>query len=178
MDEFDEFADGGSGPDDGFGSAMNDDALGDDPMGDAAVDGDEDPSSPFDDFEDAPVPGGDDLDAFDFDDTAGGLEDGIDDAFDVDDDFDDEPAETGADETAYAATYEDALVADADNPAAFPPELDLDLPEPVDGYPWVDLDTLGQTETEPWVNTVESSDFAAADLDDVASEALSRFWER
>lgn len=166
MDEFDEFAADGDG------------AAGD--FDDADMD-DEGPSSVFDDFDDDEVPGETDLESFayDYDEEAeGGPADGIDDAFDVDAEFDEEVSGTENDETEYASTYEDVLVAEADNPAAFPPELDLDVPEPVDGYPWVDLDTLGSAETEPWMNTVESSDYAAADLDDIASEALAHFWER
>ncbi|WP_026931629.1 hypothetical protein [Glycomyces tenuis] len=167
MDEFDEFADGAGGGPDGFDEAGMDD---------------EHPSSAFDDFDDDEVPGETDLESLAYgygdDGEEAGLEDGIDDAFDVEADYDDEAPAAAADESAYASTYEDVLVADADNPAAFPPELDLDVPEPVDGYPWVDLDTLGSAEAEPWVNTVDSSDYVAADLDDVASEALSRFWEQ
>ncbi|MCH7230299.1 hypothetical protein L0U85_05430 [Glycomyces sp. L485] len=161
MDEFDEF-----------------DAPGEGDFGDAEL-GDEDPSAAldeFDEFDDGSVPGEAELEAFDFE-PEPEFADGLDDAFDFGEATDSE-SESESDETAYASTYEDMLVADADNPAAFPPELDLDVPEPVDGYPWVDLDVLGRAEAEPWVNTAESSDFAAADVDDVASEALSRFWER
>ncbi|HEU5126606.1 MAG TPA: hypothetical protein VFU12_01350 [Glycomyces sp.] len=173
MDDFEQFAAGGEGPDD-FGET-----------GDMS---DEGPSSPFDDWSESEVPDDEgDLESlgYDWGETGGedqtGLEAGIDDAFDVDDDFAEDPPadQTGAGgEADYAATYEDALVAEADNPALFPPELDLDVPEPVDGYPWVDLDALGSAEAEPWVNTAESSDYAAADLDDVVAEALSRFWEQ
>lgn len=169
MDEFDEFAGGGQDGSDGFDEADMDDAG---------------PSSAFEDFDEAEDPA--DLDAFDFSDeeTHPDLEAELDDVFDDgfesefdENDFDDEPP-AAPDDTAYAATYEDALVDQADNPAVFPPELDVDVPEPVDGYPWVDLDTLGQAETEPWMNTTDTSDYAAADLDDVASEALSRFWQQ
>jgi len=72
------------------------------------------------------------------------------------------------------------LVDEADNPPSFPPELDLDVPEPVDGYPWVDLDVLGSAEAEPWVNSgssVEASEYAIADVDDPAASALARFWQ-
>ncbi|HLU29363.1 MAG TPA: hypothetical protein VKZ65_13045 [Glycomyces sp.] len=166
MDDFDQFASGEGGPDD-FGDMS-----------------DEGPSSPFDDWSEAEVPDEDDLASFDYEfdeaDEAGGpsLEDGVDDAFDVADEFEEEPPAAESDETAYAATHEESLVAEADNPALFPPELDLDVPEPVDGYPWVDLDALGSAETEPWANTVETSDYAAADVDEVVSEALARFWSR
>ncbi|WP_199036661.1 hypothetical protein [Glycomyces salinus] len=169
MDEFDGFAPGDE-PADGFDGGDFGDDTG--------------PSSPFDDFDDGEELGGFD----DFDDGAdpAGLDAGLEDDFAVEDDFggDDsvpeEPGESGGDETAYAATYEDMLVADADNPPQFPPELDLDVPEPVDGYPWVDLDTLGESETEPWaVNTAAGGDFAAGDLDDdPAAGALARFWQR
>ncbi|GAB4003401.1 hypothetical protein GCM10029992_44930 [Glycomyces albus] len=169
MDEFDGFGPGDE-PTDGFDGGDFSDEAG--------------PTSPFDDFDDEG--GGEDLGGFDdFDDEpaeAAGIDAELEDEFAVEDDFDGDQTDTGdgADETEYAATYEDMLVADADNPPAFPPELDLDVPEPVDGYPWVDLDALGESETEPWaVNTAAGSDFAATDLDDdPAAGALARFWQR
>lgn len=170
MDDFEQFASGEGGPDD-FGGP-----------GDVS---DEGPSSPFDDWSEPEVPDEDDLESFGYEefvesDEAGGpvLDEGLEDDFDVEGEFEEESPAADSDETAYAATYEDSLVAEADNPALFPPELDLEVPEPVDGYPWVDLDTLGSAETEPWENTVENSGYAAADLDEVVSEALSRFWSR
>ena len=166
MDEFDGFAPDGEGPDD---------------FDDPGFDDEGGPSSAFDDLDD-----GDDLDGFDdFVDDGPDFEADLDSGLEAEDDLGDgeqpeaeaEPDPAGADETAYAATYEDMLVADADNPPAFPPELDLDVPEPVDGYPWVDLDTLGESETEPWeVNTSGGADFAA-DVDDPAAGALARFWQ-
>ena len=132
----------------------------------------------LDDFDDGEVPD-DDLESFAFDDGGDDFGDEDDEAFAVDAEYeDDEPEEPSTgDETAYAATYEDHLLDQADNPPGFPPELDLDVPEPVDGYPWVDMDVLGHAETEPWVNSVEASEYAIADIDDPAAQALSRFWQ-
>ncbi|MCC3763240.1 hypothetical protein K3N28_09170 [Glycomyces sp. TRM65418] len=150
-----------------------------------ADDLDDDPEAPdLDDFDDEED--GDDLDSFAFaDGEVDGFEGGeLDEDFTVDAEYDDadgfeDEAETepGGDETAYAATYEDLVLDEADNPPGFPPELDLDVPEPVDGYPWVDLDVLGHAEAEPWVNSVEASEYALADIDDPAAQALSRFWQ-
>ncbi|MEU5153522.1 hypothetical protein [Glycomyces sp. NPDC021274] len=165
MDEFDAFEPEGSADFDADG--LDDDAE----------------APALDEFDDGEDPGDEDLDAFAFDgaDFEGDetLEEdfAVDAAYDEPDDAADEPA---GDETAYAATYEDMLVDEADNPPSFPPELDLDVPEPVDGYPWVDLDVLGSAEAEPWVNSgslVETSEFAIADVDDPAASALARFWQ-
>ncbi|GAA2320230.1 hypothetical protein GCM10009853_092950 [Glycomyces scopariae] len=160
MDEFDEF----------------DPEGGDGDFPDLDDDGQEAPG--FDEFDTGEVPDEDGLDAFAFDDDLdedAPLDEAFDAAFeDTDTDADDEP---GGDETAYAATYEDLLLDEADNPPTFPPELDLDVPEPVDGYPWVDLDALGSAEAEPWVNSVDASEYAIADIDDPAAQALARFWQ-
>lgn len=152
-----------------------------DPEADFDADGLDDGEPPaLDDFEDGEVPGEEDLESFAFadgedDDFAA---DGLEEDFTVDAEYEDADEEAPAgDETAYAATYEDHLLDAADNPPGFPPELDLDVPEPVDGYPWVDLDALGHAETEPWVNSVEASEYALADIDDPAAQALSRFWQ-
>ncbi|WP_112133532.1 hypothetical protein [Glycomyces dulcitolivorans] len=159
MDEFDEFDPEG--------------ADGDFP--DLDDDGQEAPG--FDEFDTGEVPDEDGLDAFAFDDDSDIDEDEpLDETFGVDAEYEEE-AETSGDETAYAATYEDLLLDEADNPPTFPPELDLDVPEPVDGYPWVDLDALGSAEAEPWVNTVDASEYAIADIDDPAAQALARFWQ-
>ncbi|GAB3233727.1 hypothetical protein GCM10027447_30300 [Glycomyces halotolerans] len=149
------------------------------PFDDPGLDDQTETSPAFDPFDDAEVPAGDDFDPFDdFDSGAETIETEPLGPFDVETDLDAPEDPTGpGEETAYTATAEDLLVDRADNPPAFPPELDLDLPEPVDGYPWVDLDTLGAAETEPWVNTVDDSAFAEADLDDPAAEALARFWQ-
>jgi hypothetical protein len=132
----------------------------------------------LDDFDDGEVPD-DDLESFAFDGGDFADEEDAEEAFAVDAEYEDDEAEEPAsgDETAYAATYEDHLLDQADNPPGFPPELDLDVPEPVDGYPWVDMDVLGHAETEPWVNSVEASEYAIADIDDPAAQALSRFWQ-
>lgn len=146
-----------------------------------AGDLDDDAGTPdLDDFEDGEVPDGDDLDSFAFADEAD--EDDFadaDEAFPVDAEYDEDTVEeaSAGDETAFAATYEDLVLDEADNPPGFPPELDLDVPEPVDGYPWVDMDALGHAEAEPWVNSVEASQYAIADIDDPAAQALSRFWQ-
>ena len=135
----------------------------------------------LDEFDDGEVPGEDDLEAFAFDGDDPDVDDDLGGEFAVDAEYDEEvEAEEGGpvgDEAPYAATYEDLLLGEADNPPSFPPELDLDVPEPVDGYPWVDVDALGEAESEPWVNTVEASEYAIADIDDPAAQALSRFWQ-
>lgn len=159
------------------------------PEGNADFDADgldDDAGAPaLDEFDDGEVPeDGDDLDAFAFDGDPG-FDDDDGDGFgdftaEYDDDTDTDDESGAGEETAYAATYEDLLVDEADNPPSFPPELDLDVPEPVDGYPWVDMDVLGTAEAEPWVNTgstVEASEFAIADVDDPAASALARFWQ-
>lgn len=145
---------------------------------------DDDADAPaLDEFEDGEVPAEDDLDGFAFDGTETDFADdeGLDEDFTADAEYDEAEDDTASgDETAYAATYEDLLVDEADNPPSFPPELDLDVPEPVDGYPWVDLDVLGSAEAEPWVNSgssVETSEYAIADVDDPAASALARFWQ-
>lgn len=137
----------------------------------------------LDEFDDGEVPGEDDLDAFAFDgeDTDFDSDDALDEDFTAEYEADDtEATEAAGGEAPYAATYEDLLVDEADNPPSFPPELDLDVPEPVDGYPWVDMDALGSAEAEPWVNagsTVDASEYAIADVDDPAASALARFWQ-
>jgi hypothetical protein len=159
-----------------------------DPEGNADFDAEgleDDPDAALDEFDDE-EPGEDDLDGFAFDEAETDFDDAsaLEEDFTVDAEYDEAADEDGAsgDETAYAATYEDLLVDEADNPPSFPPELDLDVPEPVDGYPWVDLDVLGSAEAEPWVNTVagssvDASEFAIADVDDPAASALARFWQ-
>ncbi|WP_205327428.1 hypothetical protein [Glycomyces sp. YM15] len=157
------------------------------PDGNADFDtGDLDDDAPaLDEFDDGDVPGEEDLDGFAFDGAETDFEsdETLEEDFAVDAEYDEDAAEDEAaagDETAYAATYEDMLVDEADNPPSFPPELDLDVPEPVDGYPWVDMDVLGSAEAEPWVNSgssVETSEYAIADVDDPAASALARFWQ-
>lgn len=162
MDEFDPFDPEASS--DEFGDGLDDD-------------GEEAPG--FDEFDTGEVPDEDGLEAFAFDDGDDIDEDEpLDEGFSVDAEYDEDGDDaTGGDETAYAATYEDLLLDAADNPPTFPPELDLDVPEPVDGYPWVDLDALGSAEAEPWVNSVDASEYAIADIDDPAAQALARFWQ-
>lgn len=77
----------------------------------------------------------------------------------------------------------------------FPPALDVDLPEPIDGFPWVDTATLGApdlTGFHPAVDDVTPEELAAhagvelppgADpwtfltgSEDPATAALARWW--
>ncbi|WP_100444370.1 hypothetical protein [Glycomyces xiaoerkulensis] len=168
MDEFDQFPTGDDPGDEG--GPFDDAAFGDTP----------EPSSEFDALDGLDDPDQTGLDEFaltDTDDTdAGEFNTDLDDRLDLGAEPDQPAPET--DETAYGATYEQTLVDQADNPPAFPPELDLDAPEPIDGYPWVDLDVLGTTETEPWVNPEADSMFTETDLDDPAAGALARFWQQ
>lgn len=147
------------------------------------TDGLDDDAPGLDEF-DTEEPGDEDLEGFAFEGAETDFEsdEALEEDFTVDAEYDEavEEEASSGDETAYAATYEDMLVDEADNPPSFPPELDLDVPEPVDGYPWVDLDALGSAEAEPWVNTgstVETSEYAIADVDDPAASALARFWQ-
>ena len=77
----------------------------------------------------------------------------------------------------------------------FPPSLDVELPEPVDGFPWIDTATLGSADpagftapAEP-VSAQEIAAYAGADIDgdadpwatlaaseDPATSALARWW--
>lgn len=77
----------------------------------------------------------------------------------------------------------------------FPPALDVDLPEPVDGFPWIDTATLGAPDltgfTAP-LDPVDPGQLAAyagveippgadpwtflASSDDPATAALARWW--
>ncbi|MEU4620534.1 hypothetical protein AB0G04_11225 [Actinoplanes sp. NPDC023801] len=82
----------------------------------------------------------------------------------------------------------------ADDPA-FPPALDVDLPEPVDGFPWIDPATLGAADPAgflPPVENVTAEELAAyagvdipdgadawsvlASSDDPATAALAKWW--
>ena len=84
-----------------------------------------------------------------------------------------------------------ALVPDT----VFPPALDVDLPEPVDGFPWIDTATLGAGDTAGFVAPVEpvtAGELAAyagveippgadpwtvlAASEDPATAALARWW--
>ncbi|MEV4277620.1 hypothetical protein [Actinoplanes xinjiangensis] len=86
------------------------------------------------------------------------------------------------------------LAAVADDPV-FPPALDVDLPEPVDGFPWIDATTLGAGDPTgflPPVEAVSPQELAAyagveipdgadpwtvlAASDDPATAALARWW--
>jgi hypothetical protein len=77
----------------------------------------------------------------------------------------------------------------------FPPALDVDLPEPVDGFPWIDTSTLGTADPTgflPAVQNVSPHELAAyagidipdgadpwtvlAASDDPATAALARWW--
>ncbi|GIE28188.1 hypothetical protein Ait01nite_012330 [Actinoplanes italicus] len=78
---------------------------------------------------------------------------------------------------------------------AFPPALDVDLPEPVDGFPWIDTTTLGTADPTgflPPVEHVTADELAAyagidipegadpwtvlAASDDPATAALAKWW--
>ncbi|MEV6302070.1 hypothetical protein AB0M02_21830 [Actinoplanes sp. NPDC051861] len=77
----------------------------------------------------------------------------------------------------------------------FPPALDIDLPEPVDGFPWIDpgslgiADTHGFTPPEEPVTADELAAYAGTDIppgadgwatlaadEDPATSALARWW--
>jgi hypothetical protein len=51
----------------------------------------------------------------------------------------------------------------------FPPGLNIDLPEPVDGFPWIDTGTLGMVAVDPTALDSAATDGAA--LDSAALEA-------
>jgi hypothetical protein len=78
---------------------------------------------------------------------------------------------------------------------AFPPALDVDLPEPVDGFPWIDTATLGAADPTgflPQLENVTADELAAyagidipdgadpwsvlAASDDPATAALAKWW--
>jgi hypothetical protein len=78
---------------------------------------------------------------------------------------------------------------------AFPPALDVDLPEPVDGFPWIDTATLGAADPTgflPPLENVTADELAAyagidipdgadpwsvlAASDDPATAALAKWW--
>lgn len=88
----------------------------------------------------------------------------------------------------------EAAAAVADD-VTFPPALDVDLPEPVDGFPWIDTATLGAGDTAGFVPPVEpvtAEELAAyagveippgadpwtilAASEDPATAALARWW--
>jgi hypothetical protein len=108
----------------------------------------------------------------------------------------DDPAP--ADETTDAALIdtETSAAAVADDPVdVFPPALEVDLPEPVDGFPWIDTGSLGLvdagvvTAADHPVQPAELAEYAETDLppavdpwaaladsDDPATAALARWW--
>jgi hypothetical protein len=84
----------------------------------------------------------------------------------------------------------------ADTESAFPPAVEIDLPEPVDGFPWIDTGSLGVvdptvlagTHLEP-VDPHELAEYAGTELppgadpwatlaesEDPATSALARWW--
>ncbi|MET0419334.1 MAG: hypothetical protein ABW022_25255 [Actinoplanes sp.] len=86
-------------------------------------------------------------------------------------------------------------VAAADPVEVFPPALDVDLPEPVDGFPWIDTGSLGLVDAglidpaDQPVSPDELAAYAETDLppaadpwaalagsDDPATAALARWW--
>jgi hypothetical protein len=87
----------------------------------------------------------------------------------------------------------DEIVAAVDG--VFPPALDVDLPEPVDGFPWIDITTLGAADHTgflPPAEIVSPHELAAyagieipdgadpwtvlAASEDPATAALARWW--
>jgi hypothetical protein len=79
--------------------------------------------------------------------------------------------------------------------SVFPPALDVDLPEPVDGFPWIDTTTLGAADPTgflPPVENVSAQELASyagieipdgadpwtvlAASEDPATAALARWW--
>lgn len=100
----------------------------------------------------------------------------------------DAPAETGPDPVPPAA---------GDPVEVFPPALEVQLPEPVDGFPWIDTGSLGPVDAgvvdpagDP-VRPEELAEYAAtelppaadpwaalADSDDPATAALAKWWSQ
>jgi hypothetical protein len=88
-------------------------------------------------------------------------------------------------------------ISDLPEESPFPPAVDIDLPEPVDGFPWIDTGSLGVADihaaldtTEP-VHPAELAEYAGADLppgvdpwaaladsDDPATAALAKWWQQ
>ncbi|WP_433797029.1 hypothetical protein [Actinoplanes sp. CA-252034] len=87
---------------------------------------------------------------------------------------------------------EAAAVADD---TVFPPALEVDLPEPVDGFPWIDATTLGAADPTGFLPPVENvtpeelASYAGIEIpegadpwtvltasDDPATAALARWW--
>jgi hypothetical protein len=110
---------------------------------------------------------------------------------------DDQPAvETpGADD--LAAVEVDQPLPAADQIEVFPPALDVDLPEPVDGFPWIDTGSLGVVDAGPPdpadtpVQPAELAAYAETELppaadpwatleqsDDPALAALAKWWSQ
>ncbi|MFC4068494.1 hypothetical protein [Actinoplanes subglobosus] len=88
----------------------------------------------------------------------------------------------------------DEIVAVADD-GVFPPALDVDLPEPVDGFPWIDITTLGAPDPTGFLPPVENvspeelASYAGIEIpdgadpwtvlaasEDPATAALARWW--
>jgi hypothetical protein len=105
------------------------------------------------------------------------------------------PADDDLDDVALTDT-ETSAAAVADDPVeVFPPALDVDLPEPVDGFPWIDTGSLGLVDAgvvsaaDAPVQPAELAEYAETDLppavdpwaaladsDDPATAALARWW--
>jgi hypothetical protein len=98
-----------------------------------------------------------------------------------------------ADDTHTPEPFEPELAA---TDTTFPPAVDIDLPEPVDGFPWIDTGSLGvvdpaaftDTHTDP-VDPHDLAEYAGTDLppgadpwatlaesEDPATSALARWW--
>lgn len=116
------------------------------------------------------------------------------------DDTPHDPAPVGVDDGHATDIHDDSTpvlepeLDSTDTP--FPPAVDIDLPEPVDGFPWIDTGSLGvvdpaaldSTHLEP-VDPHDLAEYAATDLppgadpwaalaesDDPATAALARWW--
>ena len=109
---------------------------------------------------------------------------------------DDLPAAEHLDTDAAVTDADTAAAVAADDPVeVFPPALQVDLPEPVDGFPWIDTGSLGLvdagvvTPADHPVQPTELAEYAETDLppavdpwaaladsDDPATAALARWW--
>ncbi len=111
--------------------------------------------------------------------------------------LDDQPAAELPDVAEHTDAEADLPVTAADPVEVFPPALDVDLPEPVDGFPWIDTSSLGVVDPAPTgaadipVQPAELAAYAATELppaadpwatleqsDDPATAALAKWWSQ
>jgi hypothetical protein len=110
------------------------------------------------------------------------------------DDLPDDPPETHHDLPDDQPDLTDRTDTTTADDTAFPPALDVDLPEPVDGFPWIDTTTLGAADPgfQPPLEHVTADELAAyagieipdgadpwtvlAASDDPATAALAQWW--